>query len=86
MVPVIGVEPIRYFYHRILSPARLPVSPHRREIYYIIFEKSAQLIFYYIGLFLLKTITLFVSKPSKLIRSYLIYIIVKPIIKKQICG
>ena len=31
LVPVIGVEPIRYFYHRILSPARLPIPPHRQK-------------------------------------------------------
>ncbi len=30
LVPVIGVEPIRYHYHRILSPARLPIPPHRQ--------------------------------------------------------
>lgn len=30
MVPLIGVEPIRYHYHRILSPARLPIPPQRR--------------------------------------------------------
>ena len=29
LVPVIGLEPIRYHYHWILSPARLPISPHR---------------------------------------------------------
>ena len=30
LVPVIGVEPIRYRYHWILSPARLPIPSHRR--------------------------------------------------------
>ena len=30
MVPVAGVEPARYRYHRILSPARLPIPSHRR--------------------------------------------------------
>ena len=30
MVPVIGVEPIRYRYHWILSPARLPIPSHRQ--------------------------------------------------------
>lgn len=25
-----GVEPIRYFYHRILNPARLPIPPRPR--------------------------------------------------------
>ena len=29
LVPVIGVEPIRYRYHWILSPARLPIPSHR---------------------------------------------------------
>lgn len=33
MVPVIGVEPIRYHYHRILSPARLPIPPHRHILF-----------------------------------------------------
>ena len=31
LVPVIGVEPIRYHYHWILSPARLPIPPHRQS-------------------------------------------------------
>ena len=30
LVPVVGLEPTRILLHRILSPARLPVSPHRR--------------------------------------------------------
>ena len=29
-VPMAGVEPARYRYHRILSPARLPIPSHRR--------------------------------------------------------
>ncbi len=29
LVPVAGVEPARYRYHRILSPARLPIPSHR---------------------------------------------------------
>ena len=32
MVPLVGVEPTRYRYHWILSPARLPISPQRREL------------------------------------------------------
>ena len=37
VVPVVGVEPTRYCYHRILSPARLPIPPYRRiMLYYII--------------------------------------------------
>ena len=31
MVPVVGVEPTRYRYHWILSPARLPIPSHRRN-------------------------------------------------------
>ena len=30
LVPVVGVEPTRYRYHWILSPARLPIPSHRR--------------------------------------------------------
>ena len=30
MVPLVGVEPTRYRYHGILSPARLPIPPQRR--------------------------------------------------------
>ena len=29
LVPVVGVEPTRYRYHWILSPARLPIPSHR---------------------------------------------------------
>ena len=37
VVPVVGVEPTRYCYHRILSPARLPIPPYRHIMpYYII--------------------------------------------------
>ena len=41
LVPVIGVEPIRYCYHGILSPARLPIPPHRRvwlNCHYILYD------------------------------------------------
>ena len=31
MVPLAGVEPARYHYHWILSPARLPISPQRQN-------------------------------------------------------
>ncbi len=43
LVPLIGVEPIRYRYHRILSPARLPIPPQRQAIrlYNTIAEKSS---------------------------------------------
>lgn len=30
LVPVAGVEPARYRYHWILSPARLPIPSHRQ--------------------------------------------------------
>ena len=43
MVPVIGVEPIRYRYHWILSPARLPIPPHRR-IKFIVFSNDFSII------------------------------------------
>ncbi len=33
LVPVVGVEPTRYRYHGILSPARLPIPPHRQICY-----------------------------------------------------
>ena len=48
MVPLIGVEPIRYHYHRILSPARLPIPPQRhikRLNKYIIYPTKNQDIF-----------------------------------------
>ena len=32
MVPVTGVEPVRYRYHWILSPARLPIPSHRHTL------------------------------------------------------
>ena len=40
MVPVVGVEPTRYRYHWILSPARLPIPSHRRYITNDIITKS----------------------------------------------
>lgn len=41
MVPVVGVEPTRYHYHGILSPARLPIPSHRHlsDSFYIIHHK-----------------------------------------------
>ncbi len=48
VVPLIGVEPIRYHYHRILSPARLPIPPQRhikRLNKYIIYPTKNQDIF-----------------------------------------
>jgi hypothetical protein len=32
MVPKAGIEPARYCYHRILSPARLPIPPLRHNL------------------------------------------------------
>ena len=32
MVPLVGVEPTRYRYHGILSPARLPIPPQRHFV------------------------------------------------------
>ena len=41
MVPVVGVEPTRYRYHWILSPARLPIPSHRRT-QVILYNKNAE--------------------------------------------
>lgn len=30
-MPATGIEPVRYFYRRILSPVRLPIPPRRQE-------------------------------------------------------
>lgn len=47
MVPVAGVEPARYRYHGILSPARLPIPSHRHiynvDYYTITFFKKQDL-------------------------------------------
>ena len=65
LVPVIGVEPIRYHYHRILSPARLPIPPHRQLLLdYILFKKKNQAfsgynLMFFIFDFHLKTFDLF---------------------------
>jgi hypothetical protein len=32
-MPATGIEPVLYFYNRILSPARLPVPPRRHFPY-----------------------------------------------------
>ena len=32
LVPVVGLEPTRYRYQRILSPSRLPIPSHRRSV------------------------------------------------------
>ena len=34
MVPVVGLEPTRYRYQRILSPSRLPIPSHRHVFSY----------------------------------------------------
>ncbi len=43
LVPVVGVEPTRYRYHWILSPARLPIPSYRRTdiLYHTFFIKSS---------------------------------------------
>ncbi len=44
MVPVTGLEPVRYRYRRILSPLRLPIPSHRRAtlvLYNKAFKKSS---------------------------------------------
>ena len=53
VVPEAGVEPARYRYHRILSPARLPIPSfrqlyrsHLQRCYYIIIERKKQELFY----------------------------------------
>ena len=40
MVPEAGVEPARYRYHRILSPARLPIPSFRRKDRYIVSQNQ----------------------------------------------
>ncbi len=40
LVPVVGVEPTRYRYHWILSPARLPIPSHRLNDFIIISHKK----------------------------------------------
>ena len=44
MVPVTGVEPVRYRYHWILSPARLPIPSHRhgKLLYYSVLRIKNQ--------------------------------------------
>ena len=42
LVPVVGVEPTRYRYHWILSPARLPIPSHRLEYDFIIISHRKQ--------------------------------------------
>ena len=60
LVPVIGVEPIRYRYHWILSPARLPIPSHRRmncltsrqtHIVYHTFSQKSSLFFTLVHIF-----------------------------------
>ena len=42
LVLVTGIEPVRYCYHGILSPGRLPVPPHQRTCYVIITRNNCQ--------------------------------------------
>ena len=39
MVALVGLEPTRYCYHRILSPARLPISP-QSHLLFLLYHKS----------------------------------------------
>ena len=45
MVPVAGLEPARYCYQWILSPPRLPIPTHRRNIYYTPYFMKKQAFF-----------------------------------------
>ena len=40
LVPKAGLEPARCRHHRILSPARLPIPPLRRDLLYYISTKE----------------------------------------------
>ena len=42
LVPVVGLEPTRYRYQRILSPPRLPIPTHRRLKCYTILADNFQ--------------------------------------------
>ena len=44
LVPVVGVEPTRYRYHWILSPARLPIPSHRQIGTYNIIARSKKVV------------------------------------------
>ena len=48
LVPVMGVEPTRYRYQRILSPSRLPIPSHRRFTF-LLYTISAQMQEFYSG-------------------------------------
>ena len=49
MVPVTGVEPVRYRYHWILSPARLPIPSHRHITLYIIPYRYKKIKYFFIN-------------------------------------
>ena len=49
LVPVVGVEPTRYRYHWILSPARLPIPSYRRT--YDIISQDLEKIKYFFTFF-----------------------------------
>ncbi len=42
LVPVMGVEPTRYRYQRILSPSRLPIPSHR-HITFLLYTNLSQM-------------------------------------------
>ena len=52
LVPVVGVEPTRYCYQRILSPSRLPIPSHRLlfnfQLYYFTTPAGKKQVFFYI--------------------------------------
>ena len=47
LVPVVGVEPTRYRYHWILSPARLPIPPYRQVQKNYITKSLEFILFFY---------------------------------------
>ena len=45
LVPMVGVEPTRYRYHGILSPARLPIPPQRHILFVAISFPASDKVF-----------------------------------------
>ena len=66
MVPVVGVEPTRYRYHWILSPARLPIPSYRHESKAIISHSRDKIKHFFI--FLQKNNT-FCDSPFPILRA-----------------
>ena len=42
VVPVVGLEPTRYRYQRILSPSRLPIPSHRRKETHLLYKRHPE--------------------------------------------